>query len=133
MSIVYTSSDPYSITLTPVSSITPIGLTPISPYIPVDTVTLTPLNSIVVSSDENAPYKTSLNLTYSRPIIGVYENLNADPNIHKRLVKYYYLKTIEKWLYEDLIDVLNYVAIKDGKADIIKSMKEYNPVGVDKD
>lgn len=148
MSVIYTSDDPYSIGLTPVTTVTPLGLTPtnydvvttvtpispVSPVIPVTKVTtVTPVSPILVTSDEDAPYVAAVDFTYSKPYFSVYENLNVDPYIHSRMTKYYLAKTVEKWLYEDLIDALNYLRVRDGKIDVLGSLKEYNPVSVDKD
>jgi hypothetical protein len=153
MSVIYTSDDPYSIGLTPVTTITPLGLTPVdydvvttvtplSPGSPVvssilpavgTVTTVTPISPIVVTSDIDSPYVAAVDFTYSKPYFSVYENLNVDPYIHDRMTKYYLAKTLEKWLYEDLIDVLNYIKVRDNKVDVISSLKEYNPVAVNSD
>lgn len=100
---------------------------------------LSPMNFPILLSSEyevpysKQPYLQSINISYTKPTIGFYENLNADPKIHTRLTKYFYYKLLDKWLYEDLIDILNYFKIKDGKVSLIDNLKEYDPTSVDKD
>lgn len=92
---------------------------------------------LVVVSDEMPnspfPYLTSFNTTYTKPAIGFFENLNADPRVHKRMVKYFYYKALDKWMYEDMRDVLNYFTIKNDKVDLISSMKDYDVTAADKE
>jgi hypothetical protein len=114
------------------SSLSP--LSPISPLAPLSSVLInTPIiltatsDSIALSdTSDNAPYVTSLNIGYSQPLIGIYDNLNADPAVHKRMTKYYYHKILEKWLYEDLSEVLSYLKVKDGKIDVIDKLSDYH-------
>ncbi len=40
---------------------------------------------------------------------------------------------MDKWLYEEMLDVLNYFKIVDGKVKLISSLKDYDPRSVDKD
>lgn len=97
---------------------------------------VSPLLVTTITSTEQIPHTilpTSININYTKPTISIYKNLNADPRVHQRLVKYFYYKALDKWLYEDLIDILNYLKIRNGKVDIINSMKEYDPLAVDKE
>ena len=136
------------------------SLSPLNPLNPLNTLnslntlnTLSPLSPLVLTTDTplfvntptvplvlNAPnlvdpygrsYVTSVNLNYTKPLISTYTDLNSDPRVQKRMIKYFQMKTLDKWLMEDLLDILNYFRI-DGKGnvDIINNMNEYKPNGV---
>lgn len=103
---------------------------------------ITPTDSIssfspllVTSTEEDRipyspyPYITSVNLDYTKPSVGVFENLNADPRIRKRIVKFFYYKILDNWLMDDLVDILNFFTIKDGKVDLIDNISQYEPLG----
>ena len=60
--------------------------------------------------------------TYTNPSIVVpYPNLNKDPEIINRLTKYFYYKTLDKWLYEELDGLLRYLKVSNGKVNEIKN------------
>jgi hypothetical protein len=122
MSLIYTPESTFNLN----SPFVSIG----SPY--VDTI-----SPLIVSErpilTTTTPYLPSVNVGYSYPTLSFYEDLSSRPDIQKRLVKYYYYKVLDKWLFSDLIDILNYFTVKDNRVDIIKSKLEYNPTTVDKD
>ena len=66
-------------------------------------------------------------------IIGTYPNLNNNESIIKSVVKYYYLKIVDKWIYENLKSLLNYIKIVDGKAKLISSIDKYDEHAIDHD
>ncbi len=106
---------------------------------------LTPTSPIVYSSTEYFPptYDTVVpvpgltspmfEIRYQKPIIDFYDTLNVDPAVQKRMIKHVYYLFLDKWLYRDLSDILNYFVIRDGKVSMILSMKDYDPKRVDKD
>ncbi|MBA42894.1 MAG: hypothetical protein CMF62_02655 [Magnetococcales bacterium] len=49
------------------------------------------------------------------------------------MAKYFFYKILDKYLYKDLQEVLNFFVIKDGKAQLIKSLDDYKETTVDKD
>lgn len=69
------------------------------------------------------PVVSSVNLTYSTPLIGHYSNLNADPRVHEQLVNYYYFKTLDKWLYGSMVDLLNYLKVNGDKVTVVSYQK----------
>ena len=71
------------------------------------------------------PYITSLNLSYSKPIVSVYENLNADVRIHHRMVKFFKYKMLDDWIYNDSSDILGYLKMSGSKVMLISRMSEY--------
>jgi hypothetical protein len=95
----------------------------------VNTTVLTP--TLVNTSLDNLygpSYVTSVNLNYSKPLVSIYQDLNTDPRIHKRMIKYFQMKTLDKWLMNDLVDILNYFKINsNGAVDIINNINEYKP------
>ena len=115
MSFILTPTTPTSLSLT-----SPFSLTsPISPF--------------NITTTDTPPYVTSINISYSKPLVSVYENVEADTRIHRRVIKFYYGKTVDEWLYDELLDLLNYLTVKGDKVDVISSMSKYNPTTVDKD
>jgi len=68
------------------------------------------------------PYMYPSMYPYRNPAIVVpYENLNKNPDVINRLVKYFYYKTLDKWLYEELSGLLRYLKVSNDKVHIIKS------------
>jgi len=115
---------PFISPISPISSISPvIQLSPFSPFSP-----LSPVTPVI----PHVPIVTSLNMTYPKPTLAFYQDIDKDPEIHKFLSEKYYYKTLEKWLYDDLINFLNYFYVKDGVVSIINSMDELKST-VDKD
>lgn len=64
---------------------------------------------------------------------GFYKDLNKDKSVQKTLTKYYYYKILDKWIYNNLKPLLAFVDIKSGKAQLIKSMEDYDVMGLEKD
>jgi hypothetical protein len=98
------------------------------------------VSSNVNSADFDAlidsPVLASLNLSYNKPAFGYYQNMNADPELHERMVKhFYYFKTLGEWLYDDYLSLLNYLVLdkKTKKIRLIKRLKDLNQSSVDKD
>lgn len=56
---------------------------------------------------------------------GYYTNLNNDKTIIKTVVKYFYYKIIDKWLHSDLLPLLGYINVNNGKASLIKDLDHY--------
>lgn len=54
-----------------------------------------------------------------------YLDLNKDPRVHKQVVKYYRYKTLDKWLYNDMIDILGYFYVDDKGVHLINNLSEY--------
>jgi hypothetical protein len=84
----------------------------------------------------DSPVLASLNLTYSKPAFGFYQNMNADPELHNKMVKhFYFFKTLGDWLYDDLLNTLNYIVLdkKSKNIRLIKHLKDLDQHSVDKD
>lgn len=88
-----------------------------SPYLPSIKVEKDPLFS---------PFKKQVEISF-------YQNLNADPNVHKRMVNHFYYKVLDKYLYGDLIDILNYTTVKNGTVSLIPKLSDYNESTVEKE
>ena len=108
------SSDPVYLTDSIVSTVSP--LTPFTPII--TTVPTGPL---------------TLSFNYSKPLIGVYETIDTNPEVRKKMLDYYYDLIRDDWLLNELNDVLNYFTYKDGKVSMIKNISEYSPNNIVKD
>lgn len=106
--------------------------TPDSPVMVTSTVTP---GWVSVSSDTfvRSPIVSSVNLTYSKPMVGSYESLNWKPEVHDRLTKYFYYKLLDKWLFEEITDVLNYLVVKGTEVSVINSLSDYKPSNIKND
>jgi len=126
-------SSVYSPVYSPVSSIYSAS-TDSFPYIPTS-LPITPNQDVVITSDyplmfnknrDNltvAPaYPYMYPYTYTNPAVVIpYENLNKNPDVINRLTKYFYYKTLDKWLYDELDGLLRYLKMSNGKIHVIKS------------
>lgn len=78
----------------------------------------------ILSPDQ--PITTSWNFNYSKPLYGVYQDLNTDPYTINQIVNYFHKLALDKWLFGELIDIINYFKIDSkGNVDLINSMKDY--------
>lgn len=123
---------PVSSVYSPVSSVYSVT-TNSMPYVktslPVNTtqdIVVTSDYPLMLNRDKNQNLAISPLYPYMYPytapsVVIPYENLNKNQDVIKRLVKYFYYKTLDKWLYEDLNGLLRYFKISGGKIHIIKS------------
>lgn len=111
-------------------------------------ISYSPILDILTISDEKTPsillspyflstrmknLKTTINLGYSEPLITMYEDIENDTQIIERLTKYFYYKTLDKWLYNEMVDVLNYFKINNGKVTLIDNLDKYKLTNIDSD
>ena len=80
-----------------------------------------------VPSVASRPFVPAMDLTYSRPLLAMVENMNADPEVHKKMTKYFYYKTLDKWIYNDLLGVLSYFQISGKNVSLKKDLDKINP------
>lgn len=90
-------------------------------------------NANPVPSVHSRPFVPSVDLTYSRPLLSMVENMNADPKVHKQMTKYFYYKMLDKWLYKDSLAILSLLQINKGNVSLIKDLDKYNADDVLKD
>jgi len=86
-----------------------------------------PLNSIFT------PVPLTINWEFNRPIIGMYETIDTNPDVRSKMLRYYFDLIRDDWLLDDLNDILNYFNYKDGKVNMINKLEEYNPNNIAKD
>lgn len=53
-----------------------------------------------------------------------YEDLNYDPEVRKKMIRYFYYKVLGDWLYDDYKGLLNYFVIKNDIVDVISNLNE---------
>jgi len=95
--------------------------TPKTPYVSPFPVTL-----ISGISKYNLPYVNYNPYNLTSPLTsGYYTDLNNDKTVIKTIVKYFYYKIIDKWLYNDLLPLLGFITIIDGKPKLIKNLNDY--------
>lgn len=78
------------------------------------------------SSKTHTPYIGINPYTSNVVSSGFYKDLNKDKKVQKTLTKYYYYKILDKWIYKELMPLLAFVEIIEGKAQLIKSMEKYD-------
>ncbi len=104
--LIYTPANQNTKNQSPFVMVSPVGVNP--------TITTNSLNNVV------GPIGTQV--TY-----GTYSDLNKDKRILKQIVKYFLYKILDKWLYNDLKNILAFVKITDDKPALIRSMSDYKP------
>ena len=52
-------------------------------------------------------------------------DVNDDPELRKRMTKYFFHKFKNDWLYQSFIDLQKYLEVKDGHVQFVKSIDEY--------
>ena len=60
------------------------------------------------------------------PNIAPVLNVSDNPDLKRRMTKYFYEKTFNKWMYSDFNDILQYLAIRGNKVVPVASKKEYS-------
>ncbi|CAH6421433.1 Hypothetical protein KVN_LOCUS263 [uncultured virus] len=80
-----------------------------------------------------SPLIPSINLSFTRPSLGFYEDLNQDPKVQRNLTKIYYYKVLDEWLWEDFPEIFGYLTYQNGKVDLINNLNQYDPTASEKD
>ena len=62
-----------------------------------------------------------------------YKNLSADKKTIKTIVKYFYYKILDKWIYRDLMSLLAFISMDEGMPKIITDLADYNPRKITED
>lgn len=57
---------------------------------------------------------------------GIVTEINNNKGAKKTITKYYYYKILDSWLYKDLLPLLAFTKIQDGRVRIIKSLNEFD-------
>lgn len=60
-------------------------------------------------------------------------DLNKDERVHKQVTKYFRYKTLDKWLYEDMADLLNWFRVDANGVHLINNTSEYREDSFSKD
>lgn len=126
---------PYQSVLHPTTKVSyntvydPVVYNPIvyNPLISSETPQMTIINTT------NRPI-TSVEVTY--PTISYLPHsldLNYDYNTKEDISKYFRFKTLDKWLHDKLLFLLNFLTVSGGKVDLISKLESYKEDTVDKD
>jgi hypothetical protein len=114
MSSPFITTSPFSLT----SAVSPQGL--LQPN----------LNPYSMTSNMSS-LSSTLNLNTTDPYLVVHENIDNDPMVIKRVNRYFYYKTLDKWLYDDLSYILKYFKVSGDKVDLIEKRSQYENNKVD--
>lgn len=74
-----------------------------------------------------------INFDYSHPLLGVYETIDNNVETRDKMVQYVYDLVRDKWLLDDINDVLNYYTYHNGEVKMINKMSDYSENNIDKD
>lgn len=95
-----------------------VFLTPTS-----DVLYVSPLSPVYIPQIYVYPNDLIGSLKVPKSLIG--DVCNVD-HIKDKITKIIYYKTLDKWLYDDLIDVLGYLKVSAGKVELIKNVNDKN-------
>jgi hypothetical protein len=85
-------------------------------------------NSIIVQHD-NGLVTSSTTLVPPRAVFRTnptISDVNDDPELRKRMTKYFFHKFKNDWLYQSLTELQKYLEIKDGQVQFVKSIDSYS-------
>jgi hypothetical protein len=82
------------------------------------------VNNTPIKTNKLSPYIT-YDINNSHINVGYYNDLNKNKIVHKSIIKYFYNKIVDKWLYGKLNSLLGFIEIINNKPSIIKSIKNY--------
>ena len=134
-----------SIRYTPTSSVTSIYLTtdsPLlyspSPFIPSEaTVELLPSLPAVTTTGPTLLNTGMIVPGYTtiQPQFPLMPNLDLDNDEKSKniITEYFYFKVLDKWLYDEMLDILAFLKVSGNNIDLIDKMSEYNSKSTDKD
>lgn len=112
-----------------ISNYTPVIVTSDSPVPLIPSLlsypTLPTLPSITTFSTI-PPIITTTNPLISFPLHPSLD-LNRDSKLHEMMTKYFYYKTLDKWLKKekDMLDLLNYLRVTDRGVELVNNLNEY--------
>lgn len=105
-----------------------------SPYSTPYIQTETPIVSSDVFFNPYLPAKpVTVNYDFSHPLISTYETIDNDPNVRNKILAYFYDLVRDKWLLDDINDILNYFKHDHGEVKMISSLSEYSKSNIAKD
>lgn len=52
-------------------------------------------------------------------------DLNKDARVHQQVVNYFRYKTLDKWLYDDMREILGYFVVSNGQVSLLKKLNDY--------
>lgn len=53
-------------------------------------------------------------------------DLNQQEETHNMLTKYYYYRTLDDWLWNDMNNILGYLVVNNNNVNLIKNLKDYS-------
>ena len=84
----------------------------------------------ITQKNNFVPFITRDPLNPFGAVVGAYQNLDDDKDIHKKVTSHIYNKLVKKWFYDSLLPLLAFVKSDNGRYELIKSISEYNPQSV---
>ena len=73
------------------------------------------------------PYPRIGYVPYGVPVIStINTEVTANSDTQEKMVKYFYYKLLDKWLYNDLKDLLGYLTIENDSVKLIKTLESFD-------
>jgi len=112
--------DPYVNPLSPYSPLSPFStistISTISPITPISKVTVTPYSTTVTTTNVIAPLTT---------VVEYESGLNDSYIAQRDMTKYLLDRILNKWLYDDICNILKYLVVEKGNVKSIGSKSAY--------
>lgn len=83
-----------------------------TPIIPSSAAVLRPIGATVIIPGPSLPLPIDL-------------DLNRRSDVHQQVSRFFRFKTLDKWIYEDMIDLLGYFRVDDRGVHLIDNLSEY--------
>jgi hypothetical protein len=112
-----------------------IEVSAISPITINDHISITSNSPIVIQPPmgnypfNNMPFQPTIDMTFAPDLVPLYENINKHPRVITRTTKYFYYKTLDKWLRATdygIKHVLGYLDVNNGEVKLINDLSKYN-------
>jgi hypothetical protein len=129
MSLIFTPTNPVQ-SMTYVSPATALNLNNANPLN--QQLLITSDNTMILTPDTPIAYIS----TWYPTAYGLPDNLNLNNNseIKSQITRTFWYKVLDKWLYDDLLDILAYITVdSSGKVDLIKNIADYKSSSTDSD
>lgn len=119
-----------------ISNYAPIILTSDSPVPLIPSLLTNPILPVLptINRYPTVPIITTINPLVTFPLHPSLD-LNRDSKLQQMMTKYFYYKTLDKWLKreKDMLNILNYLKITDRGVELINNINDYKSNNTDKD
>ena len=106
-----------------------------TPTTVVDSILYSPTSSVILSPYSYTRNPTPAQLSSNRvdieistpmivPTTTTYIDVNSDPDLQKKMSKFFFEKLMNKWLHSDFEDLLDHIVVKGKNAKLVSKLKD---------